>query len=432
MTGYPKVLIISVDPFNRSNGSGITLSNLFEGWDKNNLAQIYMADQSPSNDVCVKCYKLKPQVAFFDYYLRKSLALFSKPESEIAISPSAVVQNSSSKNLKSQIHLNLRAIADLSPLFIPDELFKWIEEFNPDIIYCALGSARMINLTNEIAERIGKPVVPHFMDDWPTTLYTQNELAGLARKMFNKVFNKVLSNSNGGLCISEQMAEEYHKRYKLHFEPFVNCVEDTLFSLPKTDDFINDKIVLMYVGGLHLNRWQSILDISKAVEKLNEVNKNIVLKIYCPLKDAELYSKYFIKNEATKFEGSLDSSQVSGVLRNATILLHVESFDENYAEYTKFSLSTKIPQYMAAGKPILGYGPHILASMQHIEKTNSGKIVFEKNMEKLVEVIRSLIENKDLLFKYAIEGFSYAESFHSKSYNEKQLKQVLTNYLSTN
>lgn len=426
MGKYPRVLIISGDPFNKSNGTGITLSNLFDGWDKNCIAQIYIADIVPSKDVCNKFYKLKPQVVFFDYYLRKTLSPFIESESESAISPAAVAQNSSKRSFKSKIHLNLRAIADFSPLFLPEDMYTWIKDFNPDVIYCALGSARMIDLTNEISGKIRKPIVPHFMDDWPSTLYTQNELGGLARKMFNNKFNKMLLKSNGGLCISEQMAEEYKIRYKLPFSPFVNCVNDSLFSAPV--NIKNEEFIFMYVGGLHLKRWQSILDISQAIEELNRIGKKIVLKIYCPLKDINLYEKHFVNFPATKFEGSLSSDEVATTLKMATVLVHVESFEENIAKYTKFSLSTKIPQYMAAGKPVLGYGPFILASMQHIVKSNSGKVVSEKNHEKLVESLKNLVTDNELLFQYALKGFRFAERFHSKSYNDKLLKKVLIIY----
>lgn len=426
MEKFPKVLIIIMDPFNKSNGTGITLSNLFDGWDKDSLAQIYMSDIIPTNNVCEVYYKLKPQVAFFDYCFRKLLAPLNKFQSEIANSPAGVTLKKNRKSFKNQIHLNLRAIADFSPLFIPAELFKWIEEFNPDIIYSTLGSARMINLTNEIANRISKPIVPHFMDDWPSTLYTQNELGGLARKMFEKDFDKMISKSKGGLCISEQMVEEFKKRYLIPFFPFVNCVNDELFSHPKiiAED---EEFILMYVGGLHLNRWQSILDISQAVEELKLMGKKIILKIYCPIHDINLYEKHFVDFPSTKFEGSLTSDQVPDILSIATILIHVESFEDNYVQYTKFSLSTKIPQYMAAGKPILGYGPIILASMQHIVKSNSGKVVCEKNKEKLVKSLQELVINKELLLNYAMNGFYYAKENHSKSYNSKQIKSLLIN-----
>lgn len=425
MNSFPKVLIINADPFNHINGSGITLSNLFDGWDKDKLAQVYLSDFEPSKDICTKFYKLKPQVAFIDYYIRKFINSFKKTNSIIATTPAAIVLNSEKNNIKSKFHLSARAIADYSPMILPNELFNWINIFKPDIIYSTLGSARMINLVIKIAEKIDRPVIPHFMDDWPKNLFTQNELFGIARKCFEKSLLRIFSKSNGGLCISEQMAEEFGKRYGISFEAFVNCVDDNLFSKP-TMQSENTQFVIMYVGGLHLKRWESIIDISIAIEKLNKLSKDIILEIYCPEKDRHLYSNFFLEFKSTKFLGSLNSNDVHSVLKHANILLHIESFDENYVEYTKFSLSTKIPQYLAAGKPILGYGPGVLASIQHIDKAKAGRIIVEKKIEQLVFNLNEMIENRDLLINMATNGFNFARNFHSKSYNSLKLQRVIT------
>lgn len=425
---FPRVLIVSADPFNRSNNTGITLSNLFKGWDKNNLAQIYMSEKMPSTEVCNNYFCLKPKVAFFDYYLRRKILFsFNRGETGISTLAAGVTLSDEKRNFKNIIHLNFRAIADFSPLFLPSNLFKWINEFNPDLIYSFLGTGRLMSLTNTIASKIKKPIVPHFMDDWPSTFYTQNELGGLARKIFNKRFKRSLLNSNGGLCISESMANEYNIRYQLPFTPFANCVEDALFCPPVNTNY-GKEFTLMYIGGLHLDRWKSILDISEAIEQLNKDGKKIILKIFSLLDDIKLYKHHFIKFPSTTFEGYLDSDQVPLALKTATLLIHIESFEENYVKFTKLSLSTKIPQYMAAGKPILAYGPKILASIQHIMKSNAGRVVSEKNIKELTSAINQLYNNKELLFMFATNGFNYAKKNNAKSVNLEFLNTTLKKY----
>jgi glycosyltransferase involved in cell wall biosynthesis len=425
MNNYPKILVISLDPFNRVNSSGITLSNLFQLWDKEKIAQVYMSDMKPEAGACNKFFKLNPKVVFFDYYFRKLIFRINRVERNTA-NPAAITLSEENNNLRNKIHLNARAIADFSPLFLPSDLFKWINEFNPDLIYSALGSARMINLTNKIASKIKIPITPHFMDDWPSTLYSQNELGGLALKMFKKRFDKLISGSNGGLCISELMANEYQKRYEIHFTNFSNCVDDNLFLPPKNQ--VGNEFIIMYAGGLHLNRWESLLDISKALEKINKEGKKIALKIHCPTNDMNLYAQHFQNLLSTKFEGSLNSDQVINALKEASLLLHVESFQENYVNLTKYSLSTKIPQYMAAGKPILAYGPKSLASIQHILNTNAGQVVFEKNIGLLILKISELLHNEKLLLEYATNGFKYAKKYYSKSLTMELLKATLGKY----
>ncbi|GAB3957775.1 hypothetical protein GCM10027614_73890 [Micromonospora vulcania] len=72
---------------------------------------------------------------------------------------------------------------------------------------------------------------------------------------------------------------------------------------------------------------------------------------------------------------SLASDEVPAALRSADVLVHIESFDQEIRRYTRYSVSTKIPQYLASGRPIFGYGPAEVASMNHIQEANAGVIV---------------------------------------------------------
>lgn len=425
---FPKVLIISVDPFNRSNATGITLSNLFDGWDKNCLSQVYISNMLPETDVCHNFFKISPKAAVIDFYVRKLFSNVS-PKKKNYGSPAAATLNKEDINIKNRLHLHIRALADYSPVRLPKELFKWINGFDPDIIYSSFGNARMFEIANRISKNIRKPIVPHFMDDWPTTLYTQMELFGFAKSILNRRFNSMLSKSNGGLCISELMAIEYQNRYHLPFVAFVNTIDDNQFWPPEID-YTNDDIILMYIGGLHLNRWKSLLDISKAIEKIDDNQKKITLKIFCPGTDVQLYSNHFINLKSTRFEGSLKSNEVSEKLKMASGLIYVEAFDENLIKYTKFSLSTKIPQYMAAGKPILAYGPRGLASMELIEMSGAGKVIHENNIESLKNDILNFVSDKKDLINYAQNGYNHAVKNYLKTENLNRLKRTLKDFSS--
>ena len=61
------------------------------------------------------------------------------------------------------------------------------------------------------------------MDDWPTTLYTEGPVIGLARLAVRAGLRDVLRHTSHGLGISEPMAREYERRYGLPFASFGNC-----------------------------------------------------------------------------------------------------------------------------------------------------------------------------------------------------------------
>ena len=422
----PKVLVIGLEPFNVGNATGITLSNLFRGWDKDRLAQVYVSESSISDEVCDNYFRWNPKNAVFDFYIRRLILLLKRKKEKSSISIGAPLRTADRKTVN-QMHRHNKAVADFSPIFVPRELYRWVERFGPDVIYCMLGNVRMINLTIAIAKRVDKPIVPHFMDDWLGTLYTQNEILGFANFFFKKRLATLFSLSNGGLCISESMVNEYSVRYKRPFIALGNPVDESHFCRP-SNRIMDGSVLLKYVGGLHLNRWKPLVDISRAIQEINEFGSKIILNIYAPETDVELYSKHFEKYSSTTFEGTLKNDEVFKVLKDADILVYVESFDENYSLYTRFSLSTKIPQYMAAGKPILAYGPVGLASIEHIQKCKAGLAIGNNDYWNLKNGIIEMTRNPRMLNIWASNGFDYAKEHYSKKTSLIKLASSLNRF----
>ena len=135
----------------------------------------------------------------------------------------------------------------------------------------------------------------------------------------------------------------------------------------------------MYVGGLHLGCWESLKEIASALPGLLPDRLGVHVVIYAPQPDLEGYGAVLTGTPALKVVGSLRAEEVPRVLSDADVLVHVESFDPAARRYTRLSVSTKIPQYMAAGRAILGYGPGESALCQYIVSTGSGRVVGERD-----------------------------------------------------
>src|SRR3546814_7688640 len=56
------------------------------------------------------------------------------------------------------------------------------------------------------------------------------------------------------------------------------------------------------------------------------------------------------------------------------------SFVDHYSKYARLSISTKVPQYLSVGRPILAYGPKSLASISYIKETGAGVVVDRKSV----------------------------------------------------
>ena len=57
----------------------------------------------------------------------------------------------------------------------------------------------------------------------------------------------------------------------------------------------------------------------------------------------------------------------------------LESFDENLLNYTRLSLSTKIPEYLSSGKPIFAAGHSEQGSIKYLNEYNAAYVTTDKN-----------------------------------------------------
>ncbi|MDT0530888.1 glycosyl transferase family 1 [Micromonospora sp. DSM 115977] len=414
VTPHPRVLVVGAEPFGRTTGTGITLSNLFGGWPADRLAQVHISAATPSTDVCRHYYALDPRSAPLDYCVRRLLA--RDPAGGTPAPGSA----STAPSWQGRLRQHMRAMADLSPLVVPQGLRRWARRYRPDVVYSVLGSVRVMRLACGLARTCGVPIVPHFMDDWPSTLYADGELLGLGRRAVEAGLRKAVLLSRSGLCISGPMADEYRRRYRIPFAAFMNCVDSAAFdgyrerheapgSVP-----VADGLEFVYVGGLHLGRWSALARIGSALERTGSPRPPARLTVYAPEHDLARYAHAFADVPTVHLARSVDSTEVVPILRRADVLVHVESFEPELARYTRLSLSTKLPQYLAAGRPILGHGPAGLASMRHIGTAGAGLVVGEEDVEQLRRRIAQLCEDPLLRQRLGDAGRSYAKVHHSR------------------
>jgi glycosyltransferase involved in cell wall biosynthesis len=411
----PRVLVIAADPFGGTTGTGVTLSNLFHGWPKDRLAQVYATEMKPTTTTCDQYYRYAPSNAPVDYYVRRLLSKGNRRIFTEASGIAGVPAVGSRGSWSAVAHRQMRAIADLSPARLPQTLMTWVYEFDPDLVYSLLGSVRTMRMACKVARLCGKPLVPHFMDDWPTTLYASGELAGYARRTVTSSLREVVRQSPQGICISGLMAEEYMLRYEMPFVDFANCVDKANFHDPaSTQVEPSNSVDLVYVGGLHLGRWELLKDVAAAAQRASVGGLEARLTVHAPDAHLRQYGHALSGLPFLRLGKSLAKNEVSSVLHGAAVLVHVESYDEDIRQYTRLSLSTKIPQYMAAGKPILGYGPAELASMRHIAAAGAGSIVGTQDSQLLTKHVTDLCRDTELRRRLGANSYDYARRRHEK------------------
>ncbi|MFG1887933.1 glycosyl transferase family 1 [Micromonospora sp. NPDC049051] len=409
----PRVLVVGAEPFQATTGSGVTLANLFEGWPRDRLAQVYTAAVEPSTEVCSRFHRVDPRSSPVDHYGRRLLGrgggLWERDDPAIGAIPVSAGAPSSAR-----LHAELRALADLSPLRVAGRLAGWVRAFRPDVIYSMLGSVRIMRLADRLARCGGAPLVPHFMDDWPATLYASGELLGYGQRSVRRHLDRVMDRCVGGLCISDAMASEYERRYDRSFAAFANCVDESAFVEPVDGSAQPGALRLSYVGGLHLDRWAALRQVGLALGDLPGDLPPPRLTVHAPEADLARYRDRFADCPQVQLGAPLRGAEVTRALAGADVLVHVESFRPELRRYTRFSLSTKIPQYLAAGRPVLAYGPGELASMRHLDAAGAAVGVDVEDRRQLRQALERLCRDGALRGRLARAGHDWARRHHSR------------------
>jgi len=423
-TKFPKVLVVSAAPINRVDATGITMSNLFAGWPIDRIAQIYDSPSAPDPAYCTRVWRFSGDDIASVRLAKKALGRFRKsrnrPTAVPGSNPVVQVQNSSN-----DLGL-LAAVSDVVPFRASPALLEWADEFAPDVIYTLLGGSRICELVIQLSERLGKPVVPHFMDDWPSTLYESQHLRKLFRGVMIHRLAEVFRRAPIGLAIGSGMAEAMNVRYGKKFDYFMNCVECSgARSVVRTS--ASNAVRFGYVGGLHLNRWRSLLALAETLETLARSGMSISLEICAPAKDIELYGKHFAPFTSVSRLFSVPPDQVVDVLDSYDVLVHAESFLSEDSRFTKLSVSTKIPQYMAAGRPILAIGPSSLSSIQYVEQSQAGLTVTEEGVNStLTDAVRQLAQSESRRHMFGQAGYRVALERHDAAPVRRRFASVLS------
>lgn len=404
---YPRVLIVSAVPVNMQSATGITLTNLFADWPLAQLAQIYDAETTPSLLSVSNFTRFTSNDVPLVRFLKNTIGKFRRSKS---------LTNPSSVNATTVTAINnslLGSYSDILPITLPEELLKWVEEFKPDIIYSVLGSVRMMNIVLSLANKYSIPIVPHFMDDWPGTIYRGSILLELPRQVVSHKLRAVLARAPAKLTICDGMSVEFSKRYGGAFQSFMNCVEiDGLTQAPEYES--HTYIKFAYIGGLHLNRWSSLIVVVTALQVLKDRGVNLGIEIYAPTQDLQRYGSLFERFSVVKTISTMVGSEVNRRLREFDVLVHVESFEPEDALYTRYSISTKIPQYMASGRPILVHGPSDLCSVQYVSQCGAGLSVTNvSDVDGLVYAASELCGSASLRREIGHRGWVVASTKHN-------------------
>lgn len=279
-----------------------------------------------------------------------------------------------------------------------DKVVRRCVEFAPDVIYCRpLDEPRLFSdmVSLVLAALPDVPVVTHIMDDWPRRLQLRDPAEG-AR--VEAELSQLLRRSTFRFAIGERMAEAFQRRYGLPFEAFANCVSPEAWDPVAPDREVlqgppreEAPFVLRYSGALADDMTRSsVYDVATAVEQVAaEIPVRFELSVL-PAWRAQATRDIGGSAAVSVRPATASAADYRSFIAGADACLLAYNFDKMTAEYVGLSVANKLPDYLAAGRPILAYGPPNLATIELCQASGAAEVVSQRDSSQLEDAIRRL------------------------------------------
>lgn len=416
---FPRTLIISPSVFNSYTGTGVMLTNLFRHWPKERLA-IAHSDVFPVNEeVCGHFFFLTaneiPWIAPFSLFQKEAA-----PQSMNA-SPQSATASAARRLFKKYIATELPRSYCFTPAFT-----SWIENFRPDLIYTVVNDAHL-PFVLAAGKKWNVPVAAHMMDDWPTAASNKGSLGFWFQSRTKRNLARLFRSAKLRLCISEEMAEEYRRRYGFDFQHFHNGVDVERYGpLARTQWGSGDPFQLTYIGSLlPYAQLGSLLDIARVVNEMRSEGLRIELNIFSPW--SKMVETKFEKYSGVTLSNALEDADVFPALVKSDVLLIPANFDQYSQKFIRYSLPAKIPMYMLSGSAILAYGPSTVSYIQQAARGEWSVAVQNRNLEELKLAIKRLHADPRLRERIGKKGQEICRAVHDNSHLRADFQESLKN-----
>lgn len=418
-----KILILSHNPITTYGNMGKTMKSLFSAFSQNELCQLYCYPTLPDVDCCNSYFRitdLDVLHSFFQGFRVKSRTIRKdeiKPENSAFENENDRVHYRVTKTYKRVLrdimwkcaHWNNRALND------------WLEQEKPDCIFAAPGTPCFLyDIAMAVSSKLQIPIVAYICDDF---YFTEKKKAFWDRvqdHFLKRKMERFFSRASYGIYICDEMKSMYSGRFGVPGSVIMtgaNLVRDTIHVSPAPR-------TITYMGNIGCNRYYSLAQIGETLDRINRQNgTDYQLHIYTDDRDPDIHAM-FDRVQSIRCFGFLRGEAYERTFSSSELLLHVEAFDSENIDLVRYSVSTKIPDYLASGIPVFAYGPETVASMKHLIRSDCAITAVSK--EELQDALLLALTNEEERKRVAQNGLKAAREFHNACRNSQRLRTILS------
>lgn len=420
-----RVLVISQVGFSRINNTGKTLSSYFRGFRPDEIAQLYFYSEVPTDkSICTNYYRFSDVDAIKSIFNRKVKGKafcasdirtdISNGRTDTGIKRTAYIVGSK----HTPIVLALRDLIWKLSNWKNNDLFEWIEQFNPDVIFFLSGDGGFTyRICQYIARKYSIPFISMCVDDYYINNRNKGRLfANFQHRRFIKTVNNCYKETYCILTICDKMRDEYtnlfnKKCYTLHTSASKKKI---VFSLSMKR--------LSYMGNVGYKRYEQLIEMGNALSSIANENVPKTIDIYSGSFNEEYINPLKIA-QGISFHGEKSPEELLDIMSKSVAVIHTESFNPEFMDLTRYSISTKIAESLMYGPCLIAYGPEGIASIDYLKENKAAYVITRP--EDLESGLQEILTNAELREKIVENARRLAAENHDEAVNPKKVRAWL-------
>ncbi len=317
------------------------------------------------------------------------------------------------------LELGYAKIVNNFRFIVRNQIRRQVKKNRPDVIMGVFPHSTFFIAAFEVAKEMNIPFFAHMHDLWQ-----ENYPDGYyAKKLADKYEKVILSTATRVLCMTSSQQDHYKKKYNIdsdiiaHSIPSevlanVNKVPSTL-SLPKT--------TFLFAGAVSSVMNEDALGfISRSLSKIN-IDFDLLICSNIDIETLKLKG-YETKNIRLKW---VSKQELEILLSSADILLAPLSFKNCSEDEVRTVFSTKLLEYLIAGKPILVFGPKDCFHVLSAKEGNWAYVVDQEDEVLFAEKVQHVLDNKSESEIIVKNAFVEAEKRNSRIIANNLLDLIL-------
>jgi glycosyltransferase involved in cell wall biosynthesis len=371
MEQFPRTLVVSEAPFGLNNGFGVTLGTFFSGWADERLFMLYTREETNAAG------------------LRRERSAFAPVPGH--------------RGRRSLLPFVFGRRPEWRGRYSARWLGRTLGGWRPDVVYTMVFSGGTLAYASWIARHFNVPLVAHVADDGLET-----ETGGAKTRIAD-----LLAAADVRVSISEEMRQEYAKRYGVDSHVLHNGASDELFAPATTPAHREGEFVVRYLGSIVPGQhFGAIEDIAAAVRRLADAGMPVRFEMWGGSWTKQ-HAEKFVDGRAVFYCGAIGQAEGFALLQSADLLTIPVSFDAESFAKNRLSLPTKLAECLASGTPTLVYGPAGAAPVEFCRRHQVGAFIDERSADRVAEYIRHVVENRSAARAAATPGRDFVRQHYT-------------------